>query len=137
MTAETPPPAARPTGPRRVLGSLVVIAVVVAGLFAIGAFQALTACACSQPPTPGAYPPSPVEGVVVAVDSSGLGRVAGFTLRVPGGASFQFELGALENATEFSPSHLAEHMASSQPIRVFFRIEDGRAAAYRLEDAAG
>ena len=88
-------------------------------------------CACtpSLPPVT-----SPVEGVVVAVDSSGLGKVAGFSLRTAS-ATISFELGALENATSFSPSHLTEHMASSQPVRVFFRLENGNAVVYRLEDA--
>jgi hypothetical protein len=133
MTSDNPGAAVQPGGTRRALGSLVIIVVVVVGLFAIGAFQALTASTPSTSTPP--YPPSPVDGVVVAVDSSGLGRVAGFSIRTPGGVTLAFELGALENATEFSPSHLAEHMASSEAIRVSFRIEDTRAVAYRLEDA--
>ena len=89
-------------------------------------------------PTPdAAYPglASPVEGVVVSVDSSGLTDVHGFVLLTWGQASVDFKLGILENATEFSPSHLREHLATSQPIRVYFRLENGQRVAYRIEDA--
>lgn len=90
---------------------------------------------CGQP-TPDVT--SPVDGVVIAVDSSGLSDVRGFTLR-PGSSpfSFGFVLGALENTADFSPSHLAEHQASSEPIRVWFRVEGGERVVYRLEDAPG
>ena len=73
--------------------------------------------------------------MVIAVDSSGLTDVQGFTLRVSGGFSYEFELGTLENATEFPPGHIAEHQATSQLVRVFFRTENGVHIAYRLEDA--
>lgn len=78
---------------------------------------------------------SPVDGVVVAVDSAGLGQVRDFVLRLPDASTITFTLGPLENATEFSPSHLTEHLASSEPIRVSFRLENGSPVAYRLEDA--
>ena len=85
-------------------------------------------------PSPGIA--SPVEGVVVGVDAAGLGRVSGFTLRpINMPFEFGFALGALENPTEFSPSHLAEHLATSEPVRVFFRLENGGRVVYRLEDA--
>jgi hypothetical protein len=120
---------------RRAVWSIAAIVLVVVGLFVVGMLQALNLCACSSSPAPA--PASPVVGVVVAVDSSGLGRVGGFSIRVADGSTIDFELGALENPTEFPPSHLAEHMASSQPVRVFFRQESGqRLAAYRLEDAS-
>jgi hypothetical protein len=89
----------------------------------------------ASPPTPDVR--SPVDGVVIAVDSAGLSDVRGFTLRSDGGLAFTFVLGRLENATEFSPSHLAEHQASSEPIRVWFRVEGGERVVYRLEDAPG
>ena len=94
------------------------------------------ACGC----TPVSQTPSvdsPVEGIVIAVDSSGLSDVRGFTLRTDGGFAFTFALGALENATAFSPSHLTEHQVSSEPIRVWFRVEGSERVVYRLEDAPG
>ena len=104
------------------------------GAFLVGAFL-VAACATQPPPTPDVS--SPVEGVVIAVDSTSLTNVKGFTLRPIGiGFSFGFTLGPLENATEFSPSHLAEHLATSEPIRAYFRTENGVHVVYRLEDAS-
>ncbi|MEO8273043.1 MAG: hypothetical protein ABI620_03170 [Chloroflexota bacterium] len=85
--------------------------------------------------TIGPLPASPVIGVVVAVDSPSLGQVNAFALQTPDGSAFDFTMGQLENPTEFSPSHLSEHMATSTPIRVFYRLENGKPVAYRLEDA--
>jgi hypothetical protein len=79
---------------------------------------------------------SPVDGVVIAVDAASLTNVNGFTLRI-GMWSLDFKLGPLENATSFSPSHLKEHQATSEPIRVWFRMENGERVAYRIEDAPG
>lgn len=56
-------------------------------------------------------------------------------LRLPDSSTITFTLGPLDNATEFSPSHLTEHMATSEPIRAYFRIENGSPVAHRLEDA--
>ena len=79
---------------------------------------------------------SPVEGVVVSVDSSGLADVHRFVLRTSGGLAFDFMLGLLENATQFPPGHLSEHLATSQPVRVYFVVRSGERVVYRLEDAA-
>ena len=95
--------------------------------------QANEACACLQTEPP--LPSSPVDGQVIAVNSPSLGRVDDFTLRLAGGWTITLTVGALENATEFSPSHLTEHMASSSPVRAFFRVVNGEPTAYRLEDA--
>ena len=103
-------------------------------------------CACGPdipPPTPHVPSPgpstlevaSPIDGVVIEVDASSLSDVRGFTLRTSGGVALTFVLGALENASEFSPSHLTEHQVSSEAIRVWFRIDRGQRLVYRLEDA--
>jgi hypothetical protein len=81
-------------------------------------------------------PGSPVIGVITAVDSAGLSDVRGFTIRTDDGRSLTFVLGPLENATEFPPGHLGEHLATSEPVRVFFRLEGASMLAYRIEDAA-
>jgi len=99
-------------------------------LFAAYLAWAWAICACSTP----TMPPSPVEGVVVAVDSAGLGQVKGFSLRTPDRVTLTLVMGALENAAEFSPSHLAEHQVSSEPVRVSYRVENGVLVVYRLED---
>jgi hypothetical protein len=77
----------------------------------------------------------PLTGVVVAIDSVSLADVRGFTLRRPGGELVDFSLRALENGTEFAPGHLAEHQATAEPVRVWFRIEGSERLAIRLEDA--
>jgi hypothetical protein len=91
------------------------------------------ACACSPTPSP---PASPIEGVVVAVDASGLTDVRGFELQSRDGSRLTLTMGSLENAAEFSPSHLAEHLASSEPVRAYFRVNAGALEVYRLEDAS-
>jgi hypothetical protein len=101
---------------------------VVAGLLAAATLAALAACG------PGAAGPgSPVEGVVVDVETEGIADVRGFTLRTGDGRELVFTIGKLENATEVSPTHLVEHLASSEPVRVFFRAEDGDLVVHRLE----
>jgi hypothetical protein len=112
---------------------LLVGVAVIAGLGALSYLGSGNSCACSQTAPP--LPPSPVDGVVVAVDSAALGQVKAFTLRLRDASSVTLTLGALENATEFSPSHLAEHQASSVPVRAFYRLENGAPVVYRLEDA--
>jgi hypothetical protein len=121
------------TSARQYLGmfALVLVPILLAGAGILVFYKA--ACACGTP----AVPSSPVEGVVTSVHAESIDRVRTFTLRTRDGTSWQFAVGALENASEFPPGHLAEHQASSQPVRVFFRLTDGEAVAYRLEDAGG
>ena len=80
-------------------------------------------------------PDSPVAGIVLSVDSSGLNDVRGFTLRSNSGETLTFVIGQLENGDEFPPGHLAEHMAAASPILVFFREENGELVVFRIEDA--
>jgi hypothetical protein len=114
-----------PTGPaNRALAAILLIAA--AGLDA-----------CSSQPSAAASPDvsSPAEGVIVAIDATSLTNVHGFTLRAPGGVAIEFKLGTLENPTAFPPGHLAEHQATSSPVLVYFRVENGDRVVYRLEDA--
>jgi hypothetical protein len=92
-------------------------------------------CACTMREPPPTTRQSPVVGVVVRVDSAGLGQVRGFDLRLPDGSTVALTVGPLENAAEFSASHLAEHQVSSEPVRAFYRLEAGVPVVYRLEDA--
>jgi len=75
-----------------------------------------------------------VDGVAIQVESSGIGSVAGFTLRTADGRQLRFGLGQLGNPTQFAPGHLAEHVATSQPIRVWYRETAGGLEALWLED---
>jgi hypothetical protein len=101
---------------------------------ALATALALAACGTNGSPAP-SLPASPVDGVVVHVDSTGLGPVTGFTLRRPGGATLVLSLGTLENATKFAPGHLAEHETTGLPVRAWFIASGGVPIVYRLEDA--
>ena len=91
----------------------------------------------SLTPSAAPLPTSPIVGVVIAVDSPSLGIVRGFNLLLQDGTTVTLTVGQLENPTEFSPSHLSEHLASSEPIRAFYRLQDGIPVVYRIEDASG
>jgi hypothetical protein len=78
---------------------------------------------------------SPVEGVPIDIEAEGFTQVTAFTLRTDDGRQLRFVLGPLENATEFPPTHLAEHLAGSTRIVVYFRPDGSDEVAYRLEDA--
>ena len=82
-----------------------------------------------------ANPPSEV-GVIVGVDSEGIDKVRGFTLRTTDGLTIEFGIGMLENAAAFPPGHLVEHQATAQPVRVWYRTDsDMDLVAVRIEDA--
>jgi hypothetical protein len=110
--------------PARVRLALLVVVVAVAIGLAVAVMSARTPSGTSE-----------VTGVVVAVDSRGLGDVRGFTLRVPGGELLEFDLRALENGASFAPGHLAEHQATAAPVRVTFRMDGTTRLAIRLDDA--
>jgi hypothetical protein len=87
---------------------------------------------------PDASPPSDAQqmvGVIVGVQATSLTDVQGFTLRTTDGGSVQFAIGNLENGAQFPPGHLVEHQSTAQPIRVWYRTQDGVKVAIRLEDA--
>jgi hypothetical protein len=76
-------------------------------------------------------------GLEVDVDAVGITDVKAFRLRADDGRETTYRVGVLENGTEFPPGHLAEHLASGELVRVFYREESGERVAYRLEDAPG
>src|SRR6185437_14297811 len=80
-------------------------------------------------------PPSPVVGVVIGIDQVSLTQVNAFEVRMADGQTVTLRVGVLDNATEFSLSHLATHMATGAPIRAFYRIENGAPLVFHLEDA--
>ena len=85
--------------------------------------------------TPAANPGSPLDGILTDIDSEGLTRVTGFRLRTNEGQEIAFKIGTLANGAEFPPGHLAEHLATSSPVRVYFREEGPDVVVYRLEEA--
>jgi hypothetical protein len=80
-------------------------------------------------------PRSPVAGVITSIDSQGVAKVKGFTLRTRSGVDLTFVIGQLDNGVEFPPGHLAEHQASLEPVLVYFKAEGGKLVVYHLEDA--
>jgi hypothetical protein len=119
-------------GPITLLAALVVYALVLApkgGCSTPGG----AAGSCAAPAA--TLPPSPLVGVVVGVDSPSLGKINSFQLRLSDGSVVKLSMGVLENPTQFSPSHLLSHQASSVPIRAFYLLQDGVPMVYRLEDA--
>jgi len=98
---------------------------------------ALPAASCGQGTC--TFPPvrqSPVDGVVTDVSATGLTEVQGFTLRQTDGSTVAFTMGTLDDPTVFSPRHLKAHQASATPVRVWFKVQNGRdLVVYHLEDA--
>ena len=104
----------------------------------LGAVVALGigAAVSSRTPSPPSPPNAPtVDGVVVGVDSAGLANVSAFRLRTDDGRTLQFGLASLGDAIQFPPGHLAEHLANSVRVRVWYRDDGGRLEALWLEDA--
>ncbi|MCI0347454.1 MAG: hypothetical protein L0221_18755 [Chloroflexi bacterium] len=103
----------------------------------VALFAALALQACQptiSPSAPIAPPGSPIVGVVTNVVSGGLNEVSSFELRTDEGTTYAFEIGDLENAAEFPPGHLREHMATSSPVRVTFEVNGDRLLVTRLEE---
>ena len=85
----------------------------------------------------GQAPRQTETGLVIAVDSSGLTDVRGFTIRTDDGRTVVFRIGALENGAQFPPGHLLEHRATGVKIVVTYRQANGELVAIRLDDARG
>ena len=110
-----------------------VLAALVIGVGAIAVYSNTTA---SPTPTASLPPDTPqAVGIIVAIDAAGLTDVRSFTLRTADGQLLTYGLTQLQNGTEFPPGHLAEHQATAQPVRVFYRDDGDTLQALRLEDA--
>ncbi len=83
----------------------------------------------------GSAQPGEAVGLIVDVESASLTDVRGFTLRTADGTETRYRMGVLENGAEFPPGHLVEHQVTAEPVRVFFREENGERVAYRIDDA--
>ena len=98
-------------------------------LIAAGALVILVASTLGQAPR------QTSTGLVVAVDSTGLTDVRGFTLRTGDGRTEVFRIGVLENGAQFPPGHLLEHVATGVKVVVTYRQEGGQLVAIRIDDA--
>ena len=81
-----------------------------------------------------AAPESPVEGLVVAIEQTGLNDVQGFTIRTESGETWTFRIGDLDNGDIFPPSHLNAHQADAYPVLVTFHVEGDELVATHLDD---
>ena len=77
-----------------------------------------------------------LSGVIVAVDSAGLGDVRGVTIRTADGTLVDFSLERLQNGAEFPPGHLAEHQATAEAVSIRYVERDGVRLALRIDDAS-
>jgi hypothetical protein len=75
-----------------------------------------------------------VDGIVVGIDSAGLGDVRGFRLRTADGRTLTFDLSADRNGAQFPPGHLGEHLATAAPVRVWYEGSGDQLKALWLED---
>ncbi|HYO44728.1 MAG TPA: hypothetical protein VES19_16125 [Candidatus Limnocylindrales bacterium] len=119
---------------RRARTPLAALAIVLA----LTATPALVSCTAQAPATVAPGTPvaleSPVTGRLVKLEADGLTKVRGFTMRLDDGSEVAFTMGPVDNAADFPPGHLAEHMATSELVRVYYRDESGARVVYRLED---
>ncbi len=78
-----------------------------------------------------------MSGIVVKVDSGGVGKVRGFTLLSEDGAltAFVVDGGVPFDGGAFPPDHLWEHMAMVEGVAVAYRTEGDRRIVLRLTDA--
>jgi len=116
--------------PTRILFALALVLVIAA----TGGAAMLLSGSGTAPASGSADAPS-VVGVIVGVESEGLDRVRGFSVRTVDGTTIVFTIGVLENAAAFPPGHLAEHQATAQAVRVWYRTDGDTKVAIRLEDA--
>ena len=113
----------RPT--RLFFGLILVAVVVLAGGVAVLSQQTATGRPDGSPT---------VDGIVIAVDSQGLGNVKGFRLRTADGRVLTFDLSEDRNAAQFPPGHLTEHLATAAPVRVWYAGSGDQLKALWLED---
>ncbi|MEJ7803324.1 MAG: hypothetical protein WKH68_08130, partial [Candidatus Limnocylindria bacterium] len=77
-----------------------------------------------------------VEGLVLEVVGDSPADIEAFTLRTDEGEALRFSLGAVDSADAgFPASHLREHQALAEPIRVTYRREGETNVVVRLDDA--
>jgi hypothetical protein len=111
----------------RLVFGLILVAVLVLGV---------GAAILSRQPSTGRPDGAPtVDGIVIGVDSAGLGDVKGFRLRTTDGRMLTFDLSADRNEAQFPPGHLTEHLATAQPVRVWYEGSGDQLKALWLEDS--
>ena len=77
------------------------------------------------------------DGVVIDIDTEGLGQMRSFTLRTSDGESLDFVIagGVDLSGDGFPPDHLFQHMALTEGIAVAYEMRDGERVVTKLADA--
>jgi hypothetical protein len=101
-----------------------------AGVFVVAVVSAVALFVASGR---GARTELSTTGVIVGVQAE---DVRSFSLRTETGQVVEFMIGTLQNPTEFPPSHLAEHQATGQPVRVRYLQQGESKVAVRIDDAS-
>jgi hypothetical protein len=73
-----------------------------------------------------------LRGLVVGVEAASFTQIGSFTLRTDDGQLVDL---IVEGDVGMTPSHLREHMALGDPVRVTARRSDDLRIATRIEDA--
>lgn len=72
---------------------------------------------------------------MISADGPSAAEVDRFTIRTDDGQIVEFVVGTLEISNGGLPApHLREHLVSGEPIRVDYRVEEGRNVAIRYVD---
>ena len=77
--------------------------------------------------------PDEVTGVLLDVESEGVGEVTSFTLKE---GDDTYEIFIAEDVDYgFNLGHLSEHLTSGDPVRVPLEVRDGKLYALSIDDA--
>ena len=101
----------------------------------VGALVALLVGCAAQPPPAQTHI---VRGVLLDVESPGIQKVDGFTLRGDDGQELHFSTAPDFNqgvAHLMTPGHMRQHMALGDPVEVTYRDEGGTLVALSAADA--
>ena len=96
----------------------------------------MLAAGCATPPAPASA--LTVRGVLLEVQSPGLQRVDGFTLRTDAGQEMAFVAASDFNAGAthvMTPGHMRQHMALADPVVITYREDHGTLVALSATDA--
>ncbi len=81
-------------------------------------------------------PVQTVEGIVFEVVGDSPVDIGSFTIRTAQGEQLRFSLSGVDLGDDgFPATHLREHQALAQPVRVTYRVEGETNVVVRLEDA--
>lgn len=106
---------------------------------AVACLALLAACGGDDPEETGGGPvaaedaPDEVTGVLLDIESEGIGEVTSFTLKE---GDDTYEIFIAEDVDYgFDLGHLNEHLTAGDPVRVPLEVRDGKLYAMSIDDA--